>query len=200
MTSSLTETDISNMALDWLAQKSIGDIDEGGSVANWYKRNFAQTRDALLRSHKWNFAVTRAEITERSDTPDFGWDYWYNLPGDCLRLFRLRQGGEWEGNLIEYELEAHPTESRQVIMCDLSDSIKIRYIRRIEETGMFDPLFVEALSLSLAAKHTHKLTQKNTLLATLRDTLRDARETAIRVDGMEAPMEGTQRNEVIDAR
>jgi hypothetical protein len=101
--------DIVNRALDVLGYVGlpVGDLNEGGTVANAAVRVYQTTRQQLLRAAQWNFArrmtilqllndatgqTTQAQIaaggpvTVGPGTPGmYGWIYEYAWPVDCLR-------------------------------------------------------------------------------------------------------------------
>ena len=57
-------------------------------------------------------------------------------------MLALRQNGALNGTLIAYELEA------DAILTDASAPLKLRYIKRVTTTGLWDPLFVDVVVAS----------------------------------------------------
>jgi hypothetical protein len=102
MGSVLSQTDIYNVALDMLRERPITSLSDGRPQTDWLNRNWAGTRDALLRAHTWNFAITRASLAASSTAPAFGWDVAYDVEPDHLRLLPLRTGGELNGRPIPH--------------------------------------------------------------------------------------------------
>jgi hypothetical protein len=141
---SASETTICNQALGKLGVPRIIDLDEESTAARICRLHYSETRDEVLRHHRWNFAIKRVELTLLSTPPAFGWGYQFELPTDCLRVIEVnnwdlsRRQGAWE---IE----------GKVLLSRYSTAL-IRYIARIEDANKFDSLFVEALALKLAAK------------------------------------------------
>lgn len=139
-----SETTICNLALGKLGARRIIALDEESTEARACLLHYAETRDEVLRHHRWNFAIKRETLVELAIPPAFGWSIQYELPTDCLRVFELngwnpaRRPGLWEieGNL----LLTNETEA------------KIRYISRVTDCNFFDSIFVEALTLKLASK------------------------------------------------
>ena len=76
-----SETLICNLALARLGAKRINTIEEtDASVqAVQCRTHYEHTRDALLRSHLWRFAIKRAELSEDTEEdfgrlfPRYGW-------------------------------------------------------------------------------------------------------------------------------
>ena len=131
-------TNICNMALSRLGANRLTDADTDTSVEAiqcriWY----SHTRDALLRSHFWKFAVKRAELSEDAETPDFGFDHQFDLPADFLRAWYV------------YDTTATWEINAQWLLTD-DDAVDLVYVAQITDPTQFDTLFVELLSLKLA--------------------------------------------------
>ena len=137
----MTPTDIANLALSRIGEKRISDIAENSPSAISCRANFEMVRDSLLRSHPWNFAIGRAELSE-TDTPVFGWSYAYALPSDFLRLSTLN-GIQAAKCVSDYTLEG-------ALILTNTNEAKITYVRRIADPTLFDSLFTEVLVYRLA--------------------------------------------------
>lgn len=146
------ETDIANQALGKAGAKPpISSLaTEDSDNARLCRQFFGSVRDAVLRSHPWNCAIHRRTITPLTDTPDFDWDYQYQLPANpwCLRILQV---GTKEDQPIEWRVEGRR------LLCNESTA-PIVYIKRITDTNEFDPLLIDALVLKLALKLVMPLT------------------------------------------
>jgi hypothetical protein len=142
-----SETEVVNLALVKLGHPQIADIDDGSAEAVQIKAIWATCRDSSLRSHPWNFAIRRAEIPNEAAAPAWGYDRQYLLPNDpwCLRALELRDEGR--GRILDAEWNV---EGRY-ILTNLGSPIFLRYVARVPEVELWDPLFIEALSDRLAA-------------------------------------------------
>lgn len=146
----LTETRIANMALAKIGAKQIAsgytiDTDttpDGLQAALIYD----QTRDALLRSFVWRFATGRAMLQMDSVVPSFGWEAQFILPQDFLRMISVYIGEVESPSQIDETLYA--IEGNRLLADE--ETFGIRYIKRIEDVTLFDPLFVQVLILQLA--------------------------------------------------
>lgn len=156
---SASETDICNLALFKYGDKRIDDINEGSTEANTCKVLYPQLRDYLIARHPWNFAMTRADISAQlATTPAFEWDYAYQLPNDCLRVWELY------GTDSEWVVESGELLTNQ------DEEIYIRYIKQVTTTGKFSQPFVISLSVLMAAELSAKLSaDKDRRLALLRE-------------------------------
>jgi hypothetical protein len=139
-----TETTVCNQALSKLGAKRIIDLDEESPEARACRLHYAETRDEVLRHHRWNFSILRAELHQLSEPPLYGWEFQYQLPVDCLRVLDVNG---WE---IGSRPNAWEIEGRKLLMNE--ETARIRYIGRITDCNLFDAIFVEALALKLAAK------------------------------------------------
>lgn len=194
MPTNVAEIDIWNMALDLLHEAPVSSPAEDTSVRLWFTRNFATTRDGELRKFAWNFALARKQIAASVEAPAWKWSYKYDLPGDCLRMLPLRHNGALNGTLIPYELEG------DAILSDARAPLKLRYIRRVETVGLWDPLFVDVVVARLAAKLAHWLSGKSSHAQIAEQiyerTLREARQ----IDAIEQYQEDLDQNDVIRVR
>ena len=151
----MSATNICNLALGRIGSKRINNIETDNTVeAIQCRIHYAQTRDALIRSHWWRFATKRAELSQDITDPAFGWNNQFVLPVDFLRLKRVYSND-------------YPTKRSFSIEGDRiltnEDTVNITYIALVEDTSKFDALFIEVLVLRLAIKLVMPLAQDNVL-------------------------------------
>ncbi|MCR9238755.1 MAG: hypothetical protein NXI17_18975 [Alphaproteobacteria bacterium] len=194
MPSSVAEIDIWNMALDMLHEAPVSSPSEDTSVRLWFSRNFGQTRDSEMRKFAWNFALVRVQLAASVEVPAWRWRYKYELPGDCLRMMALRQDGALNGTLIPYELEG------EAILTDAIAPLKLRYIKRVTTTGLWDTLFVDVVAAKLAAKMAHWLTGKSSYAQIAEQTYQQTLREARRIDALEQFQEDLDQNNIILVR
>lgn len=194
MPSSVAEIDIWNMALDMLHEAPVSSPSEDTSVRLWFARNFGQTRDSEMRKFAWNFALVRVQLAASVEVPAWRWRYKYELPGDCLRMMALRQDGALNGTLIPYELEG------EAILTDAIAPLKLRYIKRVTTTGLWDTLFVDVVAAKLAAKMAHWLTGKSSYAQIAEQTYQQTLREARRIDALEQFQEDLDQNNIILVR
>jgi hypothetical protein len=178
-----SETSLANMALSKIGAARITDIDSDTSVqAIQCQLHFDQTRDALLRSFEWNFAIAQAPLSEDSSTPTFHYDHQFLLPDDFIRVTKNYDGGD------HWEIQG------QLLLTD-EDSVDLEYVAQITDTTTFDPLFIEVLVLRLALKMLHPLAGTNApnLKQGLMMELREAVARAKCVDNNETNTSGGYR-------
>jgi hypothetical protein len=149
---------------------------------------YGVTRDALLRSYLWSFAMKRASLPSLAGAPTFGYTKAFALPGDFLRLAYL--GDTFVGpSMSDYRNsdESMYAIEGQAIVCDEPAPLHIRYVARIENTNVYDPLFVQALACHLAIDCCEEITQSGTKKESIREDLKTAMRDAVRVNAVEKP-------------
>ena len=153
------ETTICNLALGKLGAKTVMSLDDASPEARAAKLHYAATRDEVLRAHRWNFAIKRARVARLAEAPLFGWSAQYTLPVDCLRVLQVngyeegQREGRWE------------VEGRRLLTS--SACAKVKYISRVTDCTLFDPLFVKSLALKLAAELAKPLAGSSSLAGEL---------------------------------
>ena len=135
--------DICNIALGHLGESRIASLEDESPAARACTLHYISARDAVLRSHRWNFAQARAILSRLDDAPVFGWSYQYELPADCVRV--LEVNGSEGGDVITDE---YIVEGRRVLTN--ASEVRLVYCKRVEDVSDFDPLFVQAFAVQLA--------------------------------------------------
>jgi len=165
LSETFSETSICNMALGRLGSKrgttgEMSDVETDTTVQGIYcRQHYEQTRNALLRSHLWQFATKRAVLAEPQSAVEFEYNYLFNLPSDYLRLRSIYEYSA-RFQYYKYAIEGFKLYSDE-------SSINIRYIAKITDVDKFDPLFTEIFILRLARKLAMPLTQDPRLLESL---------------------------------
>lgn len=190
----MDETAICNLALDILKEAPISSIDDQRPIGKWCKRNFATQRDAALSVASWNFARKQVVLTAETTGPDFGWDYSYVLPGDCIRALPLTYDGTVEGSPVAHEV------AQGKILTNHAGPIKVRYIQRVDNYDAYHPLFIDYLSARLARRMAHWLTGKTSFLQIAAGLMQQAWTEAWTVNAIEGDTPRPADDDWIDAR
>jgi hypothetical protein len=129
-------------------------------------------RDALLRSHPWNFAIMRSTLAQDSTTPNHEFDYRHALPSDCLKVLRT----SWEASGFTgaavygfpgqsgYANETIPYRIEGRYLLTNESTVSIEYIARITDVAQFDDMFVDVLAQRIAAEIAMPLTDNASLM------------------------------------
>ena len=178
-----SSVEVANAALTLLGDSAITALTEDADRARAIKKIYLSTLDEKLRGHDWNFARMRAQLVEVDATPEFGYDYMFQLPQDpfCLRVLSTNLD-----ELDAWELETYVTTTAQyrVLVTDAS-TVEIKYIARIEDPTLWDVSFSDAFVLELARKACYAITRNATLAAELNAEADAMWKKARSVDGQE---------------
>lgn len=171
--------EICNRALQKLGAQRITSLTENTSNAR--SCNFAYTPllEAELRSHTWSCATKRAQLAASSTEPLFGKDNKFQLPSDFLRL--LPPDPHQNSNQHDWIIEGDK------IYTDYSAPLQIRYVYKLTDPAIMDPLFREALSARMALELCEEITQSNTKKQILKQDYRDIIREARKVNAIERP-------------
>jgi hypothetical protein len=147
-----SEVDIINSAMNMIGASNIIARDEDSKAARVSNQRYDSIRDAVLRAHPWNCAVTRRSLAPDSETPAFDWDYQFTLPADpyCLRVLRL--------DFLDIEFRV---EGRKIVSNE--SSINLIYIARVTDPNEYDTLLQESIAARLAADVSFTLSQSTSL-------------------------------------
>lgn len=190
-----TAVGICNLALGHLGKPPISAIGENTRGGQLCALHYEATRNALLRSHPWNFAIKRASLAQdsvASDALPFEYEYAYTLPADCLRV--IRTSIEAEGLEHDYRIE------KRFLLSDEAE-VSVEYIYKATTVGDYDPLFVQLLALDLALAMCMVLANNAALLQRLeekRASLAPGAQTADAQEG--ATRDGYDANNWLFAR
>jgi hypothetical protein len=145
-----TELEICNAALSRLGAPAITSFSDQDKRSQSCALVYPRTRDHLLRSHPWKFALKRVALTPHVSVPAFGYSAQFALPADYLRIFRL------DFPDIEYKIEGG------FLLCDES-TINMIYIAKITDVTKFEPMFDHLLGVMLAHELSYSLVQSASL-------------------------------------
>lgn len=142
MVSSVTQ--LCNLALAHLGEAPVASVNEDSAAGRACLLHYGPTLSEVLRSHRWNFATARATLARIEADPPFGWTAQFQLPADCLRVLELN----WSdgGDVVS---EPFAIEGDRLLSCGTEANVV--YVRNVQDVSLFDPLFVRALALKLAA-------------------------------------------------
>ncbi len=149
-----SQVEIVNQGLTLIGDQIIAAMSDDNDRARVATLFFDDMRDAVLRTHPWGFAKTRAELAEAAGTPEFDYTHHFTLPGNCLRVLEVEEDHPGQ---IEYSIEGRK------LLC-YESTMKILYIAKVTETGNFDALFCDCLSARLAMAFAMALSKQKTLI------------------------------------
>lgn len=183
---------IANLALQKLGEPPIVSLTENSAGARAMHACYEAMRDRELRANLWKFAKRRATLAPHATEPEFRYGYAFPVPTDFLRLIKPAVGG------LDWHLEYH--EGGLAILTNDGDTLEIRYIARITDTTLFDPLFVEMLACKMAWHCAESLTQSNSKKMAALDEYKDVRKEARQVNAFEVASQPTPVDEWLTSR
>lgn len=154
---------IANRALYKLGEIPIASFTDNSKQARAVNSMFDIVRDDELRAHRWSFSITRAQLAASVTAPSYGYDNAFPLPTDFLRLLVI---GEYAPGYSQADYRNSNDQQDYVIeganvLSDEDGPLKIRYIRRENDTTKWDASFVESFACRLAAEMCETLTQSS---------------------------------------
>jgi hypothetical protein len=149
-----TLTEIYNRAAQKLGAKRITSIDENSTIAQELRTCAESVLEACLMSHRWSFAIKRAEIAADDPTPDWGRSNAFSLPDDCLLV--IPPYPEQDEVFRDWVLEGRK------IITNYTAPLHIRYVSKVTDPNLMDSLFREYYATMLAFELCEKITQSNT--------------------------------------
>ena len=181
-----TVVDICNGALTQIGASTITSLTDGSKNADVCNARFGPVKDAVLRSHPWNCAVTRVKLTATGNEPAFGFVKEFALPRNCLRVLQLSQQD------IVHRVE------RDKILCDESD-IEVIYIADVSQAN-WDVLLIEAVTAALAADICYAIVGSTTLADYYRGIYQEKLKEARFVDATEGSVTSLESDIFIQSR
>ena len=112
-------------------------------------RYYDVAKEATLSDFNWPFATKSKALNLITTNPTTEWGYSYAYPNDCLRIVRALSGirNETYSEKIPYAVKK---SAAGVEIYSDQDTLSIEYIENIDNTEIFTPSFVMALSYRIA--------------------------------------------------
>ncbi len=188
MSSLASEVSVANLALTDLGADRIIALDEDSENARKVNAVFFLLRDAVLRSHPWNFAIQRRAFNQTVNTPVFGFDSEFQIPGDVLRILTPENRGYTE----------FVREGDKILVNDTS--FKARCIVRIEDPTLWDEAFVVTFAARIAAELAYSITDSRPVAVEKWEIYRLKYRQATGVDAQEGTPQEFLADEWLDSR
>ncbi len=190
-----SQVEIANRALSKLGEARITSVSDNNPEAKAVSARWDTLRDAALTENPWRFAIELVQLVADSTAPTHGYSYRYRRPSDDLWTVQV---GDYAavyhslGVLYRYSTAYDPISSPyevvgQYIHTDLSAPLNYQYVKRVENTGEWDALFVEAFACRLAMDMCEELTQSASKMDRVAAMYKDAMKQAVRRNALLRP-------------
>lgn len=137
-TSKLSVLDICNLALSKLGEAPLTSLDANGSPASRLcYMHYHPVRREVLCAARWSFAQKEVTISSSQGDDNGQISLPHTLPQDSLRVLAVSSPC-W-------------TLRGRSVFCPQKE-IRVLYVADIEDTTLFEPLFIEAMATRLACK------------------------------------------------
>ena len=188
-----SKVDLANEALLLLGANTITSFTDNDSNAVLVNRFWPSERDSVLRSHRWNCAVTTANLAALADTPIIDWEYKFTLPTDpyCLRVLDVRT--------VTGDIKLdHEVQGRELLTEE--STVDITYIQRLEDTSLYDPLLYQALVFRMAWKLSFPIMRSHTVMGQMGSMYEAVVREARTIDSQEGTPETIDTETLTDLR
>lgn len=196
MTVPTSSSDIFNLAMDYLDEDIVANItspnsDNEAIGERWYDT----TRQEILRSYPWNFAIKRAILAADVETPAFGFDKQFSVPNDFLKLLTIS-----DENNINIRRDRYQFEDGKVLVSDSGDALNLRYVKDFVDVPAMDATFKTLLAAKIAFNIGYRFTESNTVMQRLQAQVELNLKAARNADGQERPPTRIQRSRMRESR
>lgn len=182
-----SDADICNLALGHLG--NFGTVTDIQTPTNDKERTFNLwydiTRKFVLKLMMPNFALTRLIVGKLSETPPFGYGFYYEYPVTALRILGV---GNVEDKQNKHNIERTPLGVRAIShSTDFTEGLEIRIVVDIKDVSSYSPEFIMTFSQYLASNAALGITQDTVKAKKLRDELLEAISLASGLNAQENP-------------
>lgn len=190
-----SKVSIANRALAKLGEDRILLLTDDNKRARTINQMFDDVLDAELRRYRWKFTITRAELPALAEAPAWGYLYQYPLPADYLALVQVNDIYVRAGTGVAlWQVESGN------ILTNIEAPLKVRYVKRVTNPGLFDAMFCEVLADRLAMEACETLTQSETKFTRVATQYKQDMQDAMRQDAIENPPDELPQGSWLDAR
>lgn len=151
-----SKVEIANMALHELGKERITSFSDGTRHAVVINDIYESIVDEVVCFRDWSAAAGRASLAQTADTPDFEWDYEYQLPTSpkCLKVRQVQNSlGDSD---IEYEIEGDKLVTNET-------AINLKYTKQLTSSSDYGIYLTTAIYKRLVAALAYYITGDKSL-------------------------------------
>lgn len=178
-----TKLGVFNSCMRILAQPLLVSPDDQREDARQLRDAFEPAVNACYEAGNWKSGIKRVQLSRLDDAPVFGYQYYYGVPNDFIRLVQISSSGQRFDDMILYEFEGGKiaTDATQVFL---------RYVARdliSLAPGSWTQAFADYVSARMAFLAAPKV--NSGALSAASQMMEDAEKTALAVDAVRDPPE-----------
>lgn len=145
-----SKVEIANLALSELVGKRLTSFTDPTSNGIYISNIWDSVVDEVLSKGHWTTVTRRAQLAALTDTPEYEFDYLYQLPTNpyCLVVQQVSDG---YGDILDWRREGDQ-------LLTYFSPVYIKYTARITDTTVWGPHLTEAVSWGLIARLARSLT------------------------------------------
>lgn len=145
-----SKIEIINYGLSQIRCAAIESISEASVQAIHVNRIYDMARDATLADVSPKWARKQAALAELTQEVT-GYSYVYAYPADCLKDIEIYNPAKVnQSDTLEYDIGISDSGNDKVILTQY-EAAELIYTIKVTNTGVYDVLFAEALSMKIAA-------------------------------------------------
>jgi hypothetical protein len=195
----ISDVSICNSALIKLGADRIISLSDDTKSGRVCREQYPKLKEDLLKSHPWNFAITRESLAELTGyDPLFNFERVFALPSDYLRVLDTDLNINLSVQEEPWAIESHPISGQRVLLCNAS-TVNIKFIQLVNE-ARFSVDFAELLALYLAQDLAYAITQNATLSGQLLDKFTLKQREVRSFDGQESSVQQIAADDWLTAR
>lgn len=177
---------LASLALAEVGEEPLTAMSDAGNAAQVARLVLPEARDEIFDMPiNWKYFSSRAELSQLTASPGFGYEYQYKLPDSCRRILAFV---DENGDEIEYpykrEIYVSGETKVPVLLCN-QDQCRIRYIVYITNPGLWPGYFKRLVILKTAIYLAKPLTRDNRMKLNLQYDFKDAYNKAKAANAME---------------
>lgn len=150
----LSEALIASMAAGLLDEYHVTSLDDNTPLGRYLAREFGQVRREILEEYPWFRARELVTLTELATTPDFGFAAKYQIPTNCIRVWRITDGDLFNGAPTPFKV--YGTE----LHCDVRSSLNVIYCKDLANVGLWSAMMGRTFSAKMAMYASQNVTGK----------------------------------------
>lgn len=174
----LSEALIASMAAGLLDEYHVSSLDDDTPLGRYMAREFGTVRREILEEYPWYKARTLVNLTEMGDTPAFGFAAKYQLPSNCIRVWRVTCGDRFNGPPTPFKI--YGTE----LHCDPRGDLNVIYIKDLTNVGLWSAGMGRVFAAKMAMYASQNVTGKAGYFDKCRSAFQDASVAARMSDAL----------------